>query len=70
MRSSIIIITTILLIFMPSKMYSKDWKKALKSKSQEVLTKVENKIKKEVKPLTIDFQVSKVGYNPFKSLKK
>ena len=66
MKISVVII--ILLFIITGVVYPKNWEKSLKIKGKDVLKKVENEIKKEIKPLTIDFNVSKVGYNPLKSL--
>lgn len=48
---------------------AQDWLKSIKTvEKSELLKEVEKKIKKEIKPLTIDFKISDVGYNPFKSI--
>ena len=57
-------------VFSFSILYCQDWKKALESKGKQIIKKVEQEIKKEVKPLTVDFKVSDIKYRPFKSVNK
>jgi len=45
---------------------AQSWKKSLKS----LETKVAKEIKEQVKPITVDFKVTNIGYNPLKSLNK
>ena len=59
-----------ILFIIPLELQSQDWKKIIKIEGKKALKGVENKIKNEVKPLTIDFKVKKVDYNPIKSLDK
>ena len=50
---------------------AQDWLKSIKSvDKKEILKDIEKKITNEIKPLTIDFKISDVGYNPLKSINK
>ena len=60
----------ILLLFIPSMIFNQDWKKALKEKVKTETNKIEKKVKEEIQPLTLDFKISKIGYNPLKSINK
>ena len=61
-----IIALIITIVFSPIELDAQKWKKSLKDIKKEIV----KEIAKEIKPLTVDFKVSKVGYNPFKSINK
>ena len=65
-----LIIILILSIIMTSNLFNQDWKKTLNKKIKKETSKVEKKITNEIKPLSIDFKISKIGYNPLKALNK
>ena len=62
----LITIIFLAIIFLPSELHAQKWKNSIKDVGKE-LTK---KTVKEIKPLTVDFKVSDVHYNPLKSLNK
>ena len=64
------ILPIILIIIMPSIIFNQSWKKSLNKTIKKESKKIEKTIKNEIKPLTIDFKISKIGYNPLKSLNK
>ena len=63
-------ISIILLILIPSIIFSQSSKKSLNKKIKKESKKIEEKVKTEIKPLSIDFKISKIGYNPLKSINK
>ena len=65
-----ILIFTLLIFFIPESVNAQKWKKDLKSKGKKTLKKATKELKKEIKPVTIDYRVSDVSYNPLKSLSK
>ena len=65
-----IIILLILSMTMTSNLFNQNWKKTLNKKIKKEANKIEKKIKNEIKPLSIDFKISKIGYNPLKALNK
>ena len=65
-----LIILLILSIIMTSNLFNQNWKKTLNKKIKKETNKIEKKIKNEIKPLSIDFKISKISYNPLKALNK
>ena len=55
---------------MTSNLFNQNWKKTLNKKIKKETNKIEKKIKNEIKPLSIDFKISKISYNPLKALNK
>lgn len=53
-------------IFLPSELHAQKWKKSLKKAGKQLTEKAVQ----EIKPLTVDFIVSDIHYNPLKSLNK
>ncbi len=56
----------ITIAFSPMELDAQKWKNSLKNISK----KVAKDVVKEIKPLSVDFKVSKINYNPFKSINK
>ena len=65
-----ILIFTLLIFFIPESVNAQKWKKDLKCKGKKILKKATKELKKEIKPVTLDYRVSDVSYNPLKSLSK
>ena len=63
-----LIILLILSIIMTSNLFNQNWKKTLNKKMKNETNKIEKKMKNEIKPLSIDFKISKISYNPLKAL--
>ena len=61
-----IVVLIIIIVFSPIELGAQKWKKSLKN----IGKKIAKEVVKEIKPLSIDFKVSKVDYNPFKSINK
>ena len=64
------IVPIILIMTIPSILFGQSWKKSLKKTIKKESKKIEETVKNEIKPLTIDFKISKIRYNPLKSLNK
>ena len=60
----------LILLLIPSTIFNQDWKKVIENKATKQANKIEKKIIQEIKPLVINFKISKTGYNPLKSLNK
>ena len=61
-----IIAIIITIAFSPMELDAQKWKKSLK----DISKKVTKEVVKEIKPLSVDFKVTKIDYNPIKSLNK
>ena len=61
---------TLLIFFISESLNAQKWKKNLKGKVNKNLKIATKELKKEIKPVTIDYKVSDISYNPIKSLSK
>jgi len=65
-----VLIFILLIFFIPESVNAQKWKKDFKSKGKKTLKMATKELKKEIKPVTIDYRVSDISYNPLKSLSK
>ena len=61
-----IVVLIIIIAFSPIELGAQKWKKSLKN----IGKKVAKEVVKEIKPLSVNFKVSNINYNPFKSINK
>ena len=48
----------IMLLLIPSNLFTQDWKKVIKNKTSKQINKIEKKITQEIKPLDINFKIN------------